>query len=97
MEIKQRPGVCDIPCFCIVCKNLTMTLELGRIKTWRLPAFSALLMALRASLRTLVLTIMMGKGDSQLVPGVEVSVGRHCISQGATGERLGVRCTRLSL
>ena len=35
-----------------------MTLELGRIKTWRLPAFSALFMALSASLRTEVRTIL---------------------------------------
>lgn len=35
-----------------------MTLELGLIRTWRLPAFSALLMALSASLRTEVLTIL---------------------------------------
>ena len=33
-------------------KNLTMTFELGRIMTWRLPAFSALLMLFSASLRT---------------------------------------------
>ncbi len=47
-----------IPCFCITLKNLTITLELGRMRTWRFPAFSALLMALSASLRTLVLTIL---------------------------------------
>jgi hypothetical protein len=35
-----------------------MTLEDGRMRTWRLPAFSALLMALSASLRTEVLTIL---------------------------------------
>lgn len=35
-----------------------MTLEAGRIMTWRLPAFSALFMALSASLRTEVLTIL---------------------------------------
>ena len=35
-----------------------MTLELGRIMTWRLPAFSALLMFLRASCRTEVRTIL---------------------------------------
>lgn len=35
-----------------------MTLEEGRMRTWRLPAFSALLMALSASLRTEVLTIL---------------------------------------
>lgn len=35
-----------------------MTLEEGRIMTWRRPAFSALLMALSASLRTEVRTIL---------------------------------------
>jgi len=35
-----------------------MTLELGRMSTCRFPDFSALLMALSASLRTLVLTIV---------------------------------------
>ena len=54
-----------IPCFCITLKNLTMTFELGRISTCRLPAFSALLIALSASLRTLVLTIL-AVWDSQL-------------------------------
>lgn len=44
-----------------------MTLEAGRIMTWRLPAFSALLMFLRASWRTEVLTILaVGDGDSQI-------------------------------
>lgn len=46
-----------------------MTLEEGRIRTWRLPAFSALLMLLRASLRTEVRTILavlcVCEGDSQ--------------------------------
>lgn len=58
-----------IPCFCMTCRNLTMTLEEGRIRTWRLPAFSALLMLLRASLRTEVRTILavlcVCEGDSQ--------------------------------
>lgn len=40
--------VLHIPCFCMTAKNLTMTLELGLIITWRLPDFSALLMALSA-------------------------------------------------
>ena len=35
-----------------------MTFELGRMRTCRLPAFSALLMLFRASLRTEVLTIL---------------------------------------
>lgn len=43
-----------------------MTLELGRIRTWRLPAFSALLMELRASWRTEVRTILAVYGDSQI-------------------------------
>ena len=47
-----------VPCFCMQCKNFTMTLELGRMSTWRLPDFSALLMAFSASLSTLVLTIL---------------------------------------
>lgn len=47
-----------IPCLCITLKNLTMTFELGRIRTWRFPAFSALLMALSASFKTLVLTML---------------------------------------
>ena len=46
------------PCFCMTLKNLTMTFELGRIMTCLLPAFSALLMLLRASLSTLVRTIL---------------------------------------
>ena len=44
-----------------------MTLELGRIRTWRLPAFSALLMLLRASWRTEVRTMVaVCRGDSQV-------------------------------
>lgn len=43
-----------------------MTLELGLIRTWRLPAFSALLMALSASLSTEVLTILSVVRDSQV-------------------------------
>jgi len=46
-----------------------MTLDEGRIMTWRLPAFSALLMLLRASCRTEVRTILavVWDGDSQIV------------------------------
>lgn len=47
-----------LPCRCMTSKNLTMTFELGRIMTWRLPAFSALLMLFKASLSTLVRTMM---------------------------------------
>ena len=41
-------------------KNLTMTFELGRMRTCSLPDFSALLMLFRASFRTDVLTILTG-------------------------------------
>lgn len=50
-----------------------MTLDEGRIRTWRLPAFSALLMFFRASFRTEVRTILAvlwtwcREGDSQIL------------------------------
>lgn len=63
-------------------KNLTMTFELGRMRTWRLPAFSALLMLFRASFRTEVLTILTAVdptvdwprevGDSQVEEGEDL-------------------------
>lgn len=70
-----------------------ITLELGLIMHCLLPAFSALLIVLRASLRTEVLTILvvldrlkkevwLGEavlGDSQVVRrGLEVSVIQRC-------------------
>lgn len=47
-----------LPCFIITFKNLIMTLLQGLIRTWRLPDFSALFMLLRASLRTLIRTMI---------------------------------------
>ena len=47
-----------IPCFCITCRYLTMTLEQGRMRTWRLPAFSALLRVFNASASTLMRTMV---------------------------------------
>ena len=47
----------DLPCLCMTWRNLTMTLEDGLMRTCLFPAFSALLMAFRQSLRTEVLTI----------------------------------------
>ena len=55
---KNGPKPFDIPCFCITLRNLIMTFELGRMSTCLFPAFSALLIALSASLRTLVLTML---------------------------------------
>lgn len=56
--LNERRKTKSIPCFCMTLKNLTITLDEGLIKTCLLPAFSALLMALRVSLRTEVLTIL---------------------------------------
>jgi hypothetical protein len=58
MKRRKENFKIDVPCFCMTARNLTMTLEEGRMRTWRLPAFSALFMALSASLRTEVLTIL---------------------------------------
>lgn len=48
-----------LPCFCMTLRNLIITLEEGLIITCRLPRFSALYMFLRASLSTLILTILL--------------------------------------
>ena len=40
------------PCFIICCRNLMITLEAGRMRTWRLPRFSALKIERRQSLST---------------------------------------------
>lgn len=47
----------NVPCSCIFCKNLMMTLLLGRINTCRRPRFSALDIVLRQSARTDMRTI----------------------------------------
>lgn len=57
-KTKLKRNQIHTPCFCMTLRNLTMTFELGRMRTWRLPAFSALFMDLRASLRTEVWTIL---------------------------------------
>lgn len=46
------------PCFCMTERNLITTLEEGRMRTCRLPRFSALNIFLRASLRTLMRTMV---------------------------------------
>jgi hypothetical protein len=53
----SRKDVLNVPWRCITERNLVMTLDEGRIMTWRLPDFSALLIALSASLRTEVRVI----------------------------------------
>lgn len=47
-----------LPCFIMTFKNLMMTLLQGLMRTWRLPDFSALFMLFRASLRTLIRTMI---------------------------------------
>ncbi|QBM89986.1 hypothetical protein METSCH_E02230 [Metschnikowia aff. pulcherrima] len=47
----------NIPCFCITCKNLMMTLDEGLSKTCLLPVFSALLIEFKASAKTEVLVM----------------------------------------
>jgi hypothetical protein len=48
----------DVPCFCITSRNLMITLDDGRIITWRLPRFSALCRLLRQSASTDMRTIL---------------------------------------
>ena len=58
--VRKPPGLLKregVPYFIICCKNLMMTLELGRIRTWRLPRFSALKILRRQSLSTETRTI----------------------------------------
>lgn len=45
------------PCFIMTVRNLTMTLDAGLMRTCLLPLFSALLMAIKASLSTFIRTI----------------------------------------
>lgn len=71
-----------------------MTFELGRMSTCRLPAFSALLMLLRASLRTEVLTIL-AVGDSQVEDGNEVSIKSGLASMGTKREGAPMNCRRV--
>jgi|EP01046_Picozoa_sp_COSAG06_P004771 hypothetical protein len=48
-----RQVASDAPCFIITCRNLTITLELGRMSTWRFPRFSAFEIALVTQARQL--------------------------------------------
>lgn len=48
----------DVALFSITARNLTTTFEEGRRRTWRFPRFSALESVLRASPRTLILTMV---------------------------------------
>ncbi len=65
-------GVPSVPFFCMMLRNSTVTFEAGRIRTWRLPMLSALLMAFMASAKTLVRTMIAAVGGDRRVP---VSVG----------------------
>ena len=52
----STPVFCS-PCFIMTVRNLTMTLDAGLMRTCLLPLFSALLMAIKASLSTFIRTI----------------------------------------
>ena len=62
-------AACCAPCFIICCKNFTMTLEAGRISTWRLPRFSALKMLRRQSFSTEMRTILRQEEQMCSEPG----------------------------
>lgn len=55
---KQMIHFSNSPCFIMTVRKRTMTFEHGRIRTWRFPRFSALLMLLSASARTFMRTMM---------------------------------------
>src|SRR3989338_4379983 len=58
----RRSSICSnspmYPCSSITSKKRTITFDEGRIITWRLPRFSALLMFFSASAKTEVRTIL---------------------------------------
>lgn len=51
----------DVPFFCMTCRNLTTTLEDGRMMTCLFPLFSALEMVLRQSDSTDIFVILRSK------------------------------------
>lgn len=54
-----------LPCFIMTVRNLTVTFEHGRIRTWRFPRFSALQIDLRASAKAFIRTILTAS-DSEI-------------------------------
>ena len=54
----RPPHLSHPPFFIMTCRNLMTTLDEGRTSTWRLPRFSALVRLRRASLRTLMRTMV---------------------------------------
>ena len=72
-----------LPCFCMTWRNLITTLDTGRTSTWRLPRFSALYIAFRVSLRTLMRTMVDG-----LAKGWGGgAAGKGFLESSSTGER----------
>ena len=53
-----------LPCFIITVRKRIITFELGLIRTWRLPRFSAFPILLKASARTFMRTIMVNYAES---------------------------------
>ena len=76
-------GDISIPCFCITCKNLVMTFELGLIMTWRFPLFSALLIW-----RKLAIYPLFFKPDTHGTKGIVENTGSNHASGCNVGEIL---------
>lgn len=53
----ESNNAANVPCFCMICRNLMTTFDDGRSITCRLPRFSALDSVLRASPSTLMRTM----------------------------------------
>ena len=55
---KRKQTPLNLPCFIITVRNFTMTFDEGRRRTCRFPRLSALQIEFRASLKTLIRTIL---------------------------------------
>ena len=66
-----------LPCFIITVRNLMMTFEHGRIMTWRLWRFSALLIDLSASARTFMCTMVDVAVDSSVLRHANLKQAIH--------------------
>lgn len=53
----ESHNAANVPCFCMICRNLMTTFDDGRSITCRFPRFSALDSVLRASPSTLMRTM----------------------------------------
>jgi hypothetical protein len=84
----------NVPWRCMTVRNFTITLELGRMSTWRLPALSALLTEFRASFKTLVRVmaeqILRGYEETPKVSGKQKWHKPLCQSRSSYGYSHGI-------